>query len=144
MKGFSVRERLALVSNLPKSGSLETIKILEGMKKKIEFNPKEWIEFGMEVGNICTCNDCKEEFLKSDKNIDPKLGAHKCPKCNSELFTESPIQHINWNTEAERDAEIDFTVKEKGLITKTLEQMNAEERVTADHISLFEKFSLDC
>lgn len=67
---------------------------------------------------------------------------------NKVAFSESDLEkyelkqdgnNVTWNREKE-PAGIDFSIKEIEIIRTALEQLNKNERLTNDHIGLWEKF----
>ena len=64
-------------------------------------------------------------------------------------FTESDIktldlkpegQMIRWSHEKEFELTVEFTDGESGIIKAELKRLDEEKKLTADHISLYEKF----
>jgi len=141
---LSVRDRLKLMTCIPTQGSLAKMKVIKGLKKKLSFTEDEHVEFGMKVAKPVVCDSCNNQFVVSDANINPEESTHSCPNCGSIDFTETGQQQVNWNIEAEREADLDFSVEEMSMIAETLEILDSENKVTEEMIDLYEKFSINC
>jgi len=130
---LNVLERLMLLNMLPAEGSYTNLKLLRVAKERLSFTEEENrdLNFTQEADRLrwndyTVMNKATGEQAEGDPEIVKEM-ANK----NPEAFEIVPIV-------GEKEIEIGEIVTQ--IIIKALKKLNDEEKLKAEHFSLYEKF----
>ena len=124
---LTIVERIKLLDTLPEKGDFTTLKILRKLTETLSFDEKEHaaLQFQAEYA----CPECHEKFLLAEPVV--------CAKCN--LLVERTGM-LWWNPDADVEKNIHLGEKAKAIVSEALKKLDAIKELTAQHMSLYEKF----
>ena len=126
---LTVFERLMLQSILPQEGDFITLKLVRKLKEALAFSEKEITEINFQ--NQWKCPKCQKEILASEMP--------KCPDCDVYMRIGG---QVHWDDEKAKKVVKDVFMGAKmlALCETTLKKLSDEQKLTEQHMSLFEKF----
>jgi len=126
---LNVFERLVLQSILPKEGDYVSLKLVRKLREALAFNEKEIAE--IDFKNHWRCPKCQKVALSAE--------AIKCQDCGIYMI---PAGQVTWDEEKAKAVvkEVHMGDKMRGLCESTLKKLSDEQRLTEQHMSLYEKF----
>lgn len=126
---LEVLERLALLSVLPKEGDFLTLKLVRKLRESLAFSEVEIesIKFNLRW----KCPRCQKELASPE--------AMECPDCDIYMTN---IGQMTWDIEKAKSVVKDIHLGNKmlALCTLTLRKLSDEQKLTEQHMSLYEKF----
>jgi len=127
---LTVIERIVLQNILPQEGDFITLKLIRKLREALSFSEKEIAE--IDFKNYWQCSKCQKEELSAE--------AVKCGDCDVYM---QPAGKVNWNDEKAKKVVKDVFMGDKmlALCSSTLKKLSDEQKLTEQHMSLFEKFT---
>jgi len=126
---LDVFERIMLMNILPQQGDFVTLKLVRKLRESLSFNEKEIKQIDFKSHWRCsTCNKTEMSTLPI-----------KCEDCGVYM---QPAGQVTWDEEKAKDVikEIHMGRAMHGLCASTLEKLSDEQKLTEQHMSLYEKF----
>jgi hypothetical protein len=112
---FNVRERLQLLSLLPKEGSYVTLKVVRILREELSFDADELIAL---------------DFKEPGEEYEDEAG-------NIRIV---PAGQLRWKQDADKPKEIEMEPARHNMIFSKLKGMDDREKLTDDLFPLYEKF----
>lgn len=126
---LTVFERLMLQNILPKEGDFVTMKLVRKLREALSFSEKEIAEISFD--NHWRCPKCKGIELSPE--------VIKCQQCGIYMV---PAGQVSFDEEKALKVIKDVHMGNKmlALCETTLKKLSDEEKLTEQHMSLYEKF----
>jgi len=126
---LEVFERLMLLNILPQEGDFTTLKLVRKLREALSFSEKENTEIDFKYH--WRCPKCQKVELEAQ--------AIKCQECGIYM---KPAGAVNWDEEKAKGVIKDVHMGDTmlALCKTTLKKLSDEQKLTENHMSLYEKF----
>jgi len=126
---LTVFERIILQNILPAEGDYITLKLIRKLRESLSFSEKEIAD--IDFKNRWNCEACKTSELA--------VQTPKCPSCGAYM---QPAGSVHWDEgkalNVIKDVHMGRTMRD--LCVSTLKKLSDEQKLTEQHMSLYEKF----
>lgn len=135
---LNMSERFMLLGIIPREGDFTTLKIVRKLRETLAPDEKENKEYAFQYEYACRKTDMVDDNPVLCKFIEVSSVQPKCPFHREYM---RPTGRLFWKPEMSQvEKEIWFGNKANSLITEALKRLSNEEKLTEQHLPLYEKF----